>query len=72
MNFHFDLLKATQVNLREDLVLNLLEVLFFELDLVRNRNDLLFKLVDLVFVYWDVLDLVPHQASLTQNLLLLT
>ena len=72
MNFHFDLLEATQVNLREDLVLNLLEVLFFELDLVRNRNDLLFKLVDLVFVYRDVLDLVPHQACLTQNLLLLT
>ena len=71
LDLHFYLLKAAQVNFRQNFVLNLFKVLFLELYLIRNRDDLLFKLIDLVLVDRDMLDLVPHQPRLPWNLLLL-
>jgi hypothetical protein len=60
LDLHLYLLEAAQINLSKDFVLDLFKVFFLELYLIGNRDDLLFKLIDLVLVDWNMLDLVPH------------
>lgn len=70
LDFYFYLLERTQVYLRQNFVLNLFEILFFELYLVWNTYYLLLKLVDLVLVDGNVLSLVPQDwARLSYYLL---
>jgi hypothetical protein len=59
LDFHFNLLEAAEVNFVEDLVLDFLEVFFLEPDLLRNGLHFFVEVFNLLFVYWDVLDLVP-------------
>lgn len=50
--------------------MNFLEILFFELYLVRDRDNFFFEAVDFFFVDGDVLDLVSHRTVLVVGNLL--
>ena len=68
MNFDLDLLETAQVNFIENFVLDLFKVFFLESDLIRDGLHLFIKAINLLFVDWNMLNLVPGKSCLVVDL----
>ena len=68
LNFDLDLLETAQVNFIENFVLDLFKVFFLESDLIRDGLHLFIKAINLLFVDWNMLNLVSGKPCLVVDL----